>query len=301
MLSTELQNVLNRKGDRTMNGKEAITCRRCNGSSVNLFFIGIIVVLLLIVQPVGAFTAPRSTIGLGLYRRSVQNQNSTTSHKIGENEEHGLEQKTHASAIHKVFVSPLQKVQSWNDKVRTAYRKRTNADPSFFAKSVTEVLVAAGTQLMAEWNRRGASRMVSELDFVVPAVLTAVFGKYYRWVSKKMFEGNIATNFVSQIYVKLLISLCFHGYCQCRCIWKIGYSYEVVGSTRKGAICLDRSRNPIVLCALHPLCLSRRNTFDFLRDLNDASILDLNLPRGVIDSVSGFKETHPCFWMICFR
>jgi hypothetical protein len=65
---------------------------------------------------------------------------------------------------------------------QTGYHRRVNADPAFFWKSITEVLVAAGTQLMAEWNRRGASRMVSELDFVVPAVMTAVFGKYYRCV-----------------------------------------------------------------------------------------------------------------------
>ncbi len=179
-----------------MNGKEAITSRRYKGSPSltmrfqNIFFCSIIVLLLFLAQPAGAFSAPRSTIGLGLSRRSVQNQNSTTSHRSGENEEDGVptEQKTRISAAHKVFVYPLQEARSWNDKVRRAYRKRTNADPSFFAKSVTEVLVAAGTQLMAEWNRRGASRVISELDFVVPAVLTAVFGKYYRWVDKRSLK-----------------------------------------------------------------------------------------------------------------
>ena len=69
----------------------------------------------------------------------------------------------------------------------------------------------------------------------------------------------------------------------------------MVGSTRKGAISLDRSRNPIVLCALHPLCLSRRNTFDFLRDLNDASILDLNLSEGVMDPAFGIQRNSPLF------
>ncbi len=40
----------------------------------------------------------------------------------------------------------------------------------------------------------------------------------------------------------------------------------------------------LFFCALHPLCLSRRNIFDFLRDLNDASILDLILFGIEIDS-----------------
>jgi hypothetical protein len=34
-------------------------------------------------------------------------------------------------------------------------------------------------------------------------------------------------------------------------IWKIRHMYEIVGSTRKGAIYLDRSRNPVLPCALH--------------------------------------------------
>ena len=192
MPSSDFQNVLrnagimNGKEETTMNAKESNTPRRCRGSS-SPFLCSIIIVLLLIARPVGAFTAPRSTIGLGLYKRSVHSQNSTTSQRASENEDHEsqTEQKPFALAAHKAFVSSLREARSWNEKVRKAYRKRTNADPSFFAKSITEVLVAAGTQLMAEWNRRGASRMVSELDFVVPAVLTAVFGKYYRWVGMK--------------------------------------------------------------------------------------------------------------------
>lgn len=64
-------------------------------------------------------------------------------------------------------------------QVKTGYNRRVAADPSFPAKSVTEVILAAGTQLAAEWNRRGASRLLPEIDFVLPGVLTAVFGKYY--------------------------------------------------------------------------------------------------------------------------
>lgn len=62
--------------------------------------------------------------------------------------------------------------------VITGLNQRLAADPSFLKKSVTEVVIAAGTQLSAEWNRRGAS-ILPELDFVVAGVLTAVFGKYY--------------------------------------------------------------------------------------------------------------------------
>ena len=70
----------------------------------------------------------------------------------------------------------------WSKQLSTGYKLRVAADPSFPAKSVTEVLLAAGTQLAAEWNRRGADRLLPEIDFVAPAVLTAIFGKYYRYV-----------------------------------------------------------------------------------------------------------------------
>lgn len=46
-------------------------------------------------------------------------------------------------------------------------------------KSATELFLAAGTQLSAEWNRRGTAALVPELDFVVAGVLTAMCGKYY--------------------------------------------------------------------------------------------------------------------------
>jgi hypothetical protein len=53
------------------------------------------------------------------------------------------------------------------------------ADPSFPVKSVAEIFLAAGTQMAAEWNQRGVSRMRPELDFVVAGVLTACYGKFY--------------------------------------------------------------------------------------------------------------------------
>ncbi len=68
----------------------------------------------------------------------------------------------------------------WKLQLQEGYRRRVAADPSFAQKSFTEVLLAAGTQFAAEWSRRGGDRLIPEADFVVPAVLTAVFGKYYR-------------------------------------------------------------------------------------------------------------------------
>jgi hypothetical protein len=70
----------------------------------------------------------------------------------------------------------------WTKKIKRGYEQRVAADPSFAAKSVTEVLLAAGTQLSAEWNRRGAHRLLPEIDFVFPAMVAAVVGKYYRYV-----------------------------------------------------------------------------------------------------------------------
>ena len=73
-----------------------------------------------------------------------------------------------------------QTVTQWRQQLGEGYQCRVAADASFPQKSLTEVLLAAGTQMAAEWSRRGADRLISEADFVVPAVLTAVFGKYYR-------------------------------------------------------------------------------------------------------------------------
>lgn len=59
------------------------------------------------------------------------------------------------------------------------YRLRVAADSNFLSKSITEVFLAAGTQLAAEINRRSLHRIVAEIDFVVAGVLTAIAGKYY--------------------------------------------------------------------------------------------------------------------------
>ncbi len=67
----------------------------------------------------------------------------------------------------------------WFHSISDSYARRVAADPSFPQKSVAELLLAAGTQLTAEWNRRGALRLLPELDFVMGGVLTAMAGKYY--------------------------------------------------------------------------------------------------------------------------
>lgn len=59
------------------------------------------------------------------------------------------------------------------------YRLRLEADPAFLTKSITEVILAAGTQLTAEVARRGWERMIPEGDFVLAGLLTAIAGKYY--------------------------------------------------------------------------------------------------------------------------
>ena len=63
--------------------------------------------------------------------------------------------------------------------VKVGYEQRIAADPSFPAKSITEVFLAAGTQLTAELERRGSARFLPELDFIAAGVLTAIAGKYY--------------------------------------------------------------------------------------------------------------------------
>ena len=62
--------------------------------------------------------------------------------------------------------------------LREGFDLRKAADPSFLTKSIAEVILSASTQLTAELKRRGADRMLPEIDFVIAGVATAVFGKY---------------------------------------------------------------------------------------------------------------------------
>ena len=94
----------------------------------------------------------------------------------------------HALSASGLAISPRNTPNPMNTGVRLkklvepisdGYKKRMKADPSFALKSITEVFLAAGTQFSAEWSKRGANRMMPEIDFVVAGVLTAVAGKYY--------------------------------------------------------------------------------------------------------------------------
>jgi Protein RETICULATA-related len=67
----------------------------------------------------------------------------------------------------------------WAREIATGYERRVQADPSFPIKSITEVLLAASTQLTAEIQNRGAANILPQMDFVVPAILTAIAGKYW--------------------------------------------------------------------------------------------------------------------------
>jgi len=63
--------------------------------------------------------------------------------------------------------------------VQLQYQQRVAADSQFVTKSITEIALAAGTQLTAEISRRGLHRIVPECDFVIAGILTAIVGKYY--------------------------------------------------------------------------------------------------------------------------
>mmetsp|Transcript_8330 Transcript_8330/g.17997 ORF Transcript_8330/g.17997 Transcript_8330/m.17997 type:complete len:340 (-) Transcript_8330:80-1099(-) len=76
--------------------------------------------------------------------------------------------------------SPLPSLSKLSRSISRGYRARVAADPNFLVKSVLEVALAAGTQFAAEWNRRGGVKgCLTEIDFVVAGVLTAIAGKYY--------------------------------------------------------------------------------------------------------------------------
>jgi Protein RETICULATA-related len=67
--------------------------------------------------------------------------------------------------------------RKWINTLTIEYERRKLADPAFAAKSVTEIILAASTQLAAEYKQRG-EQLIPEMDFVFAGVLTAVYGKY---------------------------------------------------------------------------------------------------------------------------
>lgn len=89
---------------------------------------------------------------------------------------HRVLTETIPGALSASSIAPANIVRS----VSRGYDRRVAADPSFPQKSVAEVALAVGTQLAAEFNRRGGpAGVIREIDFVVAAVLTAIAGKYY--------------------------------------------------------------------------------------------------------------------------
>lgn len=76
--------------------------------------------------------------------------------------------------------SPVPSLSKLSRSISRGYRARVAADPNFLIKSVLEVALAAGTQFAAELNRRGGFKgCLTQIDFVVAGVLTAIAGKYY--------------------------------------------------------------------------------------------------------------------------
>jgi hypothetical protein len=69
------------------------------------------------------------------------------------------------------------------NQIKIGYQQRVQADPTFLHKSMIEVILAAGTQFTAEYVKRGRSlqQILTEGDFVIPAIVTAICGKYYRY------------------------------------------------------------------------------------------------------------------------
>lgn len=117
--------------------------------------------------------------------------NSVSSHKIN----------THACQLSmnrdlnprggSISSSNRNRFATLSDQIREQYRLRIDADPSFVSKSITEVFLAAATQMTAEMSRRGSHRMIVEIDFVVAGLLTAIAGKYYAmWRTAPTSAGN---------------------------------------------------------------------------------------------------------------
>jgi hypothetical protein len=69
-------------------------------------------------------------------------------------------------------------ISPWVKDIQIGYRRRVAADPNFPVKSGIEVFLALSTQFAAEWETRGRHQLIPQIDFVVPALLTAVTGKY---------------------------------------------------------------------------------------------------------------------------
>jgi len=63
--------------------------------------------------------------------------------------------------------------------LKEEYKLRLQADQNFTSKSIIEVFLAATTQFTAEIGRRGRKGILTEIDFVIAGIVTAIAGKYY--------------------------------------------------------------------------------------------------------------------------
>lgn len=80
----------------------------------------------------------------------------------------------------------LFSIQFSNDNIIKGYNQRIEADPKFLKKSIIEITLAASTQFIAEYNRRGGNNILIEIDYVLAGILTAIIGKYYSmWKTAK--------------------------------------------------------------------------------------------------------------------
>eukprot|EP00979_Chaetoceros_neogracilis_P014426 scaffold4640_cov283-Chaetoceros_neogracile.AAC.3 len=75
--------------------------------------------------------------------------------------------------------SILSKFKVTSVIIKEQFALRLAADPNFVSKSITEVILAAITQFIAECSRRGRTNMITEIDFVIAGIFTAIAGKYY--------------------------------------------------------------------------------------------------------------------------
>lgn len=76
-------------------------------------------------------------------------------------------------------ISPSSENKGLLQSIKQEYKLRLEADPNFVSKSIIEVFLAATTQLTAEIGRRGYNGIITEIDFVIAGILTAIAGKYY--------------------------------------------------------------------------------------------------------------------------
>lgn len=150
-----------------------MTNRRCKARLANILKVFILMDVMLLCTAL--VPVPRSSISNNIFTPSKAT--ATTSRiftKIG-----GDGDETDSTPIERGGSSLPSEPVSMIQTIQRQYHLRVDADPNFLSKSITEVFLAAATQLTAEVNRRGFNGLMIEIDFVVAGLLTAIAGKYY--------------------------------------------------------------------------------------------------------------------------